>query len=81
MLQDDHGLLVDFESFSTDAILLNLVDDFKLNKATNTTINGPKVSVLKRTLVVHIGLKRKLGNFANAYLHKSIYIVKHEKIN
>ena len=54
------GLLVNFETFSTDAILLSSVDVFRFDKTIKATKNGLKVSVYKRPFVVH-RVKEKIG--------------------
>ena len=44
-IQDAHGLLVNFEFLSIDAILFNSVDVFNLDKTMKTIKNGPTIGV------------------------------------
>ena len=76
--EDAHGLLENFESLSTDAILFNQVSVFNFDKTIETTKNGPKVSINKRTLVVHRGSKE---NWANLKTRTYTKVVKSEKSN
>ena len=52
-IQDAHGLLVIFESFPTDAILLHNVNVYNFDKTIKTTKNGPKINVGQRAWAVH----------------------------